>query len=183
MRQFILLLMALTALPQGLQQLQKPFPYEDAEAYKVYSALLPQSDLPLLILNDTIGEKTCLSSVRAVDKSAASAFDDYEKVNLTSWKLQDKFSLPKLPKLVSNDDIRTMDEEDRRTGREKPGSSRTQPHFILSAVGFNADKTIAVVWIYYACGGLCGNGRLAVLRKADGAWKETKEDPACIIMS
>lgn len=34
-----------------------------------------------------------------------------------------------------------------------------------------------------ACGGLCGSGRLAVLRKADGAWKETKEDHACAIVS
>jgi hypothetical protein len=81
------------------------------------------------------------------------------------------------------DDLRAMDEEDQRTGREKPGSSRTRPHFVLSAVGFNADKTIAAVWIYYDCGGLCGSGRLAVLRKAEGVWKETKEDQGCSVVS
>jgi len=178
MRQFLLLLFAVTAFSQDirLKELMSA-PYEDAEAYKVYSALLPQSDLPLLIRKDTIvGEKYCLLSVRAIDKSAASAFDDYEKVNLTSWTLQDKFSLPKLPTLVTTDDLRAMDEEDQRTGREKPGSSRTRPHFVLSAVGFNADKTIAAVWIHYYHGG----GHLAVLRKTDGMWKEVKEDKVCI---
>jgi hypothetical protein len=183
-RQFMLLLFALVAFPQDIplpRVLQAP--YEDAEAYKVYSALLPQSDLPLLIRKDTIGEKSCVSSVRAVDNSAASALDDYEKVNSTSWTLRDKFSLPKLPTLVTTDDLRAMDAEDRKTGRVQPYSSQTRPHFILSAVGFNADKTIAVVWIYYACGGLCGKGHLAVLRKADGVWKEAKEGHVCFVVS
>lgn len=184
MRQFVMLLLAATAFSQdtGQQQLMSA-PYEDAEAYKVYSALLPRSDYPLLIRKDTIGEKSCVSSVRAADKSAASALDDYEKVNSTSWTLRDKFTLPKVPRLVSTDDLRAMDAEDRKTGRVEPGSSQTRPHFILSAVGFNPDKTIAVVWIYYTCGGLCGNGHLAVLRKADGVWKETNEGNACVIVS
>src|SRR5215813_12959774 len=102
MRQFILLLSTVTVFSQYTpwQQLVKTAPYEDAEAYKVYSALLDQYDLPLLIRKDTIGVNDCLSRVRAADKSAASALDDYEKVNLTSWTLEDKFSLPKLPTLV-----------------------------------------------------------------------------------
>jgi hypothetical protein len=168
MHRFILLLITVTALSQdGLwQQNLKPEPYKDEEAYNVYSALLPETQTSLLIRYDTVGENACLSSVRDHDKAAAAALDDYVKVNRTAWALQDKFSLPKPPKLVSMDDLRAMDEEDQRTGREKPGSSRTRPHFVLSAVGFNADKTIAVVWIYYDCGGLCGSGRLAVLRKA-----------------
>jgi hypothetical protein len=184
MRQFILLLIATTAFsPSAPLQFMKPPPYEDAEAYKVYSALLPETQTPLLIRYDTVSENACLSSVRDHDKAAVAALDDYVKVNRTAWGLQDKFSLPKPPKLVSMDDLRAMDEEDQRTGHEKPGSSRTRPHFVLSAVGFNADKTIAAVWIYYDCGGLCGSGRLAVLRKAAGVWKETKEDQGCGVVS
>ena len=180
MRQFILLLIAVTAFSQNIPM---PFqhllttPYEDAEAYKVYSALLPQSDLPSLIRKDTaVGSKYCLATVRAVDKSAASALDDYEKLNQIGWTLQDKFSLPKLPTLVTTDDLRAMYEEDQRTGREKPGSPHSRPHLVLSAVGFNADKTIAAVWIFYSA----GHGHLAVLRKIDGAWKEVKEDYVCV---
>ena len=40
----------------------------------------------------------------------------------------------------------------------------------LSAVGFNADKTVAVVSIGHWCGGLCGEGQYHVLQKKDGRW-------------
>jgi len=176
MRPFILLLIAVTAFPQNIRLQQFLFaPYEDPEAYKVYSALLPQSDLPLLIRKDTVSDNACVGSVRAVDKSAASALDNYEKVNAMGWMLQDKFSLPKLPTLATLDEIGAMDAEDQRTGRVERGSSQTRPHFVLSAVGFNADKTIAVVFIFYSG----GHGHLAVLRKTIGTWKEGKEGNVC----
>jgi len=41
----------------------------------------------------------------------------------------------------------------------------------LSAVGFNHDKTVAIVYIGHHCGRLCGGGGFRVLRKAEGKWK------------
>jgi hypothetical protein len=41
----------------------------------------------------------------------------------------------------------------------------------LSAVGFNPEKSIAVVYAGHHCGNLCGGGGFAVLRKEAGKWK------------
>jgi hypothetical protein len=41
----------------------------------------------------------------------------------------------------------------------------------LSAVGFNADETIAVVFIGYHCGEECRGGEFRALEKKTGKWK------------
>jgi len=156
--------------------------YEDAEAYKVYSAALANSDKPMLIQLETWADIRCLNSVRAADKQAASAFDDYVKVNETKWVLQNKFNFPKPPKLVGPEEIRAMFVEQEKE-YQKGGPVTQRGYFILSAVGFNAEKTIAVVNIYYTCGGLCSDGFLTVLRKTDGIWTETIEDQVCVVNS
>jgi hypothetical protein len=40
----------------------------------------------------------------------------------------------------------------------------------LSAVGFSADKTKALVYLAHYCGSLCGTGGYAFLEKRDGKW-------------
>jgi hypothetical protein len=41
----------------------------------------------------------------------------------------------------------------------------------FSAVGFNVDKPIAVVYMGHSCGPLCGGGTFHVLEKSEGKWK------------
>ena len=63
-----------------------------------------------------------------------------------------------------------------------PGSSLTKgqgnPNGVesgyiqVSAVGFDAAKTRAMVFIAYECGGLCGGGNLYLLEKVSGSWRE-----------
>jgi len=42
----------------------------------------------------------------------------------------------------------------------------------MSAVGFNSDKTLALLYAGHSCGGLCGGGTYHLLKKADGKWTE-----------
>lgn len=44
----------------------------------------------------------------------------------------------------------------------------------LSAVGFDHDKTHALLYISYHCGGLCGMGQFAYLEKRAGKWNVVK---------
>jgi len=44
----------------------------------------------------------------------------------------------------------------------------------LSGVGFNSDKTVAVVYVAHFCGGLCGGGGFHVLEKKEGKWQPLK---------
>lgn len=53
-------------------------------------------------------------------------------------------------------------------------------YLILSGVGFNADRTIALVYMEHRCGGLCGAARYYILQKRNGRWvsiffRRTKE--------
>ena len=45
----------------------------------------------------------------------------------------------------------------------------------LSRVGFNADKSQALIFVAHSCGWLCGEGNYFVLVKKDGEWKIMKE--------
>jgi hypothetical protein len=41
----------------------------------------------------------------------------------------------------------------------------------FSAIGLSQDGQTAVVGVSFGCGGLCGRGHIAVVRKIDGRWK------------
>jgi hypothetical protein len=43
----------------------------------------------------------------------------------------------------------------------------------MSAVGFDADQTRALVYMENHCGSLCGDGATRFLRKEDGRWRLT----------
>jgi hypothetical protein len=40
----------------------------------------------------------------------------------------------------------------------------------FSAVGFNQDKTIAVLYVAHHCGSLCGGGVVRAFQKFNGKW-------------
>ena len=43
---------------------------------------------------------------------------------------------------------------------------------VVSAVGFNASKERAMVYMSHSCGLLCGGGSYHLLEQVDGAWRE-----------
>ena len=52
----------------------------------------------------------------------------------------------------------------------------------VSAVGFNGDKTVAVVYMGHHCGGLCGGGAIHVLLKSLGRWQpDSKISPYGVV--
>jgi hypothetical protein len=55
-------------------------------------------------------------------------------------------------------------------------------YFVMSTVGFNRDKTLAVVYTGSTCGGLCGRWALHLLQKIDGKWK-TVSGVRCVTVS
>jgi hypothetical protein len=48
----------------------------------------------------------------------------------------------------------------------------TSGYIQMSAVGFDAAGTRAVVYMTYQCGGLCSRGALYLLEKINGGWRE-----------
>jgi hypothetical protein len=85
--------------------------------------------------------------------------------------LQRRFQIEKPHEIVSSDDIGVDFKDGGWEGfhQRYPDSGG---YIIMSAVGFNKEKTQAIVYTGSACGGLCGLWRFHLLEKIDGKWKK-----------
>lgn len=164
--------------------------YEDKTAYEVYSAILTLQEAKrseaknFVIRGETLrnfgafidgkfNESICLRPDEESAKVIGTAVEDFKKVNQTKWRLQEKFKLEIPYKLVGTEKVislikpMTDDENWDEFYKQYPDSGG----FVdVSAVGFNADKTVAVVSKGRWCGSLCGEGQYYVLQKVNGEW-------------
>jgi hypothetical protein len=107
--------------------------------------------------------------------SAASRFKeaitDYERLNRKTWLLQKKFQIAKPYQLVSSNEIQGIFKDGGwhvfRTRFPDSGG-----YLAMSAVGFNEEKTLAIVYTGSTCGSLCGRWGYHLLEKVDGKWRE-----------
>jgi hypothetical protein len=181
----LLLLFGLVTSSSG--QSNEPQVYNDSAAYEVYSAVLslpfggnlPKSKI-LIIRQETLrnfgayidsdpGNSICLHPDNEFKPIVGPAIHEFVRMNKKKWRLQDKFDLKTPYKLVSSDQVLELIKKDGWQGfyNAYPDSGA----FIdLSAVGFNADKTVAVVSKGGWCGELCGEGGFYVMQKKLGKW-------------
>src|SRR5262245_29310830 len=154
----------------------QPRPYEDAEAYEVYSTILP-TEWPwqvakaksLVIRSETKGYKMCLSPDEESEKIIGQAISQYVKLNEKTWLLKRGLNIEKPYELVPYEELSSALKQGwwENFYKQYPNSGGW---IELSAIGFNADKTVAVVYMGHLCGGLCGGGGFHVLQKKDGKW-------------
>jgi hypothetical protein len=169
------------------QQFATASPYEINDAYEVYSVLLPReesygmAERTLVIQQDTAPVPVLK---RCFTPEAAGRFKDaivnYKRVNDKPWLLQRWLRIEKDYKLVTADTIKVV-LQDGWDGfyRRYPGSGG---YFTVSAVGFNEDKTLAVVHTGSSCGSLCGLWGFHLLEKVDGKWRQVP-GAACVTVS
>ena len=85
--------------------------------------------------------------------------------------MQRQFQIEKDYEIVNSDTIRTLFKDGGWDSFYK-----RYPHsggyVIMSAVGFNTEKTRAIVYTGSSCGALCGSWRFHLLEKIDARWKE-----------
>src|SRR5215475_13118557 len=149
--------------------------YDLAEAYEVYAALL-QGDWQgaeqktVVISTTTKFWEACVNPATEKDSGLKTALEQYNSINKDAWKLQAEFGFGRQFELISLDEIKSIFRAG--VGRGWEGFRKRYPDsagFVeLSAVGFNEDKSVAVVYIGYYCGGLCGSGGVKFMRKKDG---------------
>jgi CubicO group peptidase (beta-lactamase class C family) len=153
--------------------------YDLPEAYEVYSAILPSEwswkDAKakwLVIRQATTAYEMCLSPDAASQQLIGPAIADYVQQNKQPWLLQRKFDIEKPYTLLSAN-------EETAAFQSSPGGwqgfyqmyADSGGIIELSAVGLNADKTVAVVYSGHHCGSLCGGGGFQVLQKKAGKWQ------------
>jgi hypothetical protein len=154
----------------------KTTPYEDQEAYEVYSAILP-SEWPLrvahaktlIIQSETKGYEMCLRPEEEWQEKVGPAISDYVRSNAKPLLLQRRFNVEVTYQLIIATELSSAIKTAGWEGfyQHYPDSGGWME---LSAVGFNSNKTVAVVYMGHHCGMLCGGGGFHVLEKKDGQW-------------
>lgn len=154
-------------------------PYDLAEAYQVYSALLPREESvgfakgTLVIQQETVSRteppEPCVTPDAAVRFKDAIA--DYKRVNSKPRLLQRQFQIDEPYEIVNSDTIDLLFKQGDWDGfyTRYPGSGG---YVTLSGVGFNQDQTRAIVYSGSVCGNLCGRWSLHLLEKIAGKWRE-----------
>jgi hypothetical protein len=139
----------------------------DPEAYAVYAAVLPRSVLnendrgPITIQIETApGPTDCPRAALITDEWRA-AVDDYRKQNASTKFIRPGFDLGKTYSLVAWADVRQMLKDDGYLAPNAPVTnhfgSRVFSRFpggrliVLSAVGFNRERTRAMVSVQSDC--------------------------------
>ena len=165
----ILLLLSVTALvPQD--DVPAAQPYNDPDAYQIYSLLLPHEESygfaegTLMIQENTVAEDVSGACLKSTDaKRFKGAIAGYNRIYKKNWLLQRQFQIPKSYRLVGANVISAL-----------PDRPPAASYVSLSPVGFNRDRTQAIVFVRSLCGGLCGSWRFHVLEKVHGKWNEAK---------
>lgn len=163
----ILVSIGTTATAQESPQLFQP--YGDADAYEIYNLLLPQEESyafakdALMIQENTVPEDISAACLKPADaKRFKGAIAGYERVYQKKWFLQRNFEIGR--------DYRIVDAKMISALPDQPQSAVS--YVSMSPVGFNREKTQAVVFVESSCGGLCGSWRFHFLVKVHGKWNE-----------
>src|SRR5208283_20017 len=167
-------------------------PYNVDEAYQVYSVLLPNEKAygfakgTVVIRQETVSRPPlvlpsgqcfgeCLGkclTVEAADKFKE-AISDFDRMNSKRWLLQRQLQIQKPYELMSSD---TITLSFKKQGDGWDGFYKRHPSsggfVIMSAVGFNKEKTRAIVYTGSDCGPLCGWWSFHLLEKVGGKWQE-----------
>ena len=161
-----------------------PSNYDEAEAYEVYAVILSseyrfKNAKQFVIRRETDSYQMCLKPNQEFEERLGPAIAAYVELNKKEWLLQPKLRVDRLYQLVRKDRFKMIFDQGSWEAyyAEYPES---QGFIQFSAVGFNKDQTVAVVYIGYGCGGLCGAGQFYVLEKVNGKWKPFKwEGESC----
>ncbi len=175
----------------SLPQTPRQDTYSDPDGYRILSSLLdePSKTTTMWIYWMTIPRSDSLVSDMlqscAVPEAFKSAATDFEKKKRTSLKLTKDFTLTPKYELVDKAPAWKNPYPAKGPGEQE------MPHqplvgdavMVVSAVGFDKNKTHAVAYVAGFCDGECGGGRLHFLRRVNGLWLEFKVTPMCEWMS
>jgi hypothetical protein len=153
--------------------------YTDAEAYKIYSALLEAgTDSQFVIEAKTFSFEKATpynlgikgnSHFRKLWGPVLSNFAAKERKPMS---LTESIPLTASYVLVSEETLSSIF----KAGNGWDTFSERYPHahgvYSFSPVGFDQRKTRAMVWMDFACGLLCGYGTYHFLEKSEGKWRE-----------
>lgn len=154
-----------------------PDSYADPEAYAVYAAVLPtmwnweREPKSLIFQEETefSARETCIKGDKKFSDTWGSTLKDYAIVNRVPRRLLRMFPVDKsyilMPKRELNELILKSHWEDFHARYPE-----AEGYISVSSVGFNAQKTKALLTMTYSCGILCMEGTYYLMEKQNGRW-------------
>lgn len=181
----ILVVIGLAAFDSGQTP---PTKYEEPEAYAVYAAVIvdewpvrvAKAD-KLVIQSETSDFPSygndgdvCLKPDRTDEATLGTLVKAYREANKSPVLLTQEFDLPLEYVLIPRQTVLDFFKEKNIEGWKDFYAKYPNSGGIInvSAVGFNADKTLALLYVGHSCGGLCGGGRYHLMSKVDSKWNE-----------
>src|SRR5581483_829118 len=178
------LLLSLATLPLLAQQTTAPELYRDADAYAVYSLVLPQEEGwqgQRLVIRETTGTdpnllplQKCIPLPDGSKQELQPLYDNFEQANRQSKTLLPMLTIAKPYDLVPESRVYVADvtgDADKAWEVQHPGAFG---YLWVSAVGFNSDRTLALVSVSHVCGNMCAGGHYYLLRKQNGKWQSAE---------
>src|SRR5579862_685264 len=167
-----------------------PQDYDNAEAYRVYSALLSskyfskETTLRYVIEAETASPQEfvsdCFPSQDNLGFSDWQTFLDLKKEGQVPRILENNFEPTARYKVVSRDLLYAQlnDQGVLWGGFQKhyPGSAGIVS---ISSVGFNENKDRALVYVSFTCGDLCGGAHFYTLEKRGISWEIIEPAASC----
>jgi hypothetical protein len=164
------------------------------EEYAVYSAVISklfagnkvtfdtQSPVNLLVIkNRTVDDHPLMENLddhwryvaRGLSPISQDTIAAYKARNREPRQLEDAFKLPIKNVLVEE---KELDRFRREGGWEEFYKKYPESGGFISfsQVGFNPERSQALVYFEHWCGGLCGSGLYLLLEKSEGGWKVAK---------
>ena len=162
-------------------------PVADPDAYAVYASLLPTEwtvriahAKTLVFQQETVTNWTCMPSGKPLETDWKPVVDSFRAENVATRTLVAGFPLGIPYVVVPTAEIKASFQAG--PGEVMPGWTGFYKHYpdsggsimVASAVGFDAEKRRAMVYMAHSCGSLCGGGTHHLLEKVDGLWREAR---------
>jgi len=147
-------------------------PQEEVDTYAIYSLLLKDElsrrtgeSTPAIIRQTERGRLPMCVHPPADQKAIYTPLtEDFESRNARSFTLEAKLDLSTY-KFIPREDAAAFLKENPRSGVVLE----------VSAPGYNADRSRALVYVGHRCGSLCGGGTYHLLVKREGKWQRDTE--------
>jgi len=182
----VLALIGATRVHAQQQPVRAPDPYRDADAYEIYSLVLSHEwgwNAARLVIRETTSTDSALEGAQCIQLQDEEqnkfhpAIEDFVQVNKSVRTLLPMLNIAKPYDLVSEAELKAftpsvlhVTEEDVWKQRH-PGA---EGYLELSSVGFNDNRSPALVYVSHCCGTLCAGGSFYLLEKKDGKWQAAK---------
>ena len=172
----------------------KPTPALDDEEYAVYSALIQSlysNSAKVLVIdnfvsgcvpvgNNAEGERAWQQSLNSLPgklpKLSPKTVADFKSKSRDCRTIESKLTLPTKYILISQQERRAIfskadvNKSWQSFQQKYPGANG---YINISNIGFNEDRTQALVNTFRKCGEKCGGEKMVVLTKANGKWSMT----------